>query len=93
MSNPDETLKNFIEERLDVDGLIRMGFIQKSQRHDYPAIAERVCTFFGYESVYEYGAHTTRAHISYADDGLSVNEEGELQQRPFITEFKGWMEE
>jgi len=32
---------------------------------DYEAQAKRVCDFFGFKTVYEYGAEEIRCHISY----------------------------
>ena len=35
---------------------------------DYYAQAKRVCDFFGYKSVFEYGAEEIRCHLSYAGE-------------------------
>lgn len=55
--SPEQTkLKEFIEDNFDFDGLKSMGFFEKGMRKtDYEKIAERVCLFFGYKSIYEYG--------------------------------------
>lgn len=45
---------------------------------DYKAQAKRVCDFFGYKTVYEYGAKEFRVHISYADGKRPKGE-------PFVT--------
>lgn len=90
-----ETLKNFMLEHFDFDGLKKAGFYGKDiKRKDYQKQADRVCHFFGYETVYEYNAKTTYCHLSYGDvRPLKVNEKGELKEEPFITVFKGWMDE
>lgn len=57
MKNPaDEKLKAFLLENLDFDCLKEMGFWPTgTRRADYAAQAARICQYFGYETVYEYG--------------------------------------
>ena len=82
-----ELLKNFLLEHFDYDELKKVGFYDKTiKRKDYQKQADRICKFFGYESVYQYGFKTTYAHISYAE---GHRPEGE----PFLTEFKAWHED
>ena len=51
----DKKLKDFIEDHFDFDGLKAAGFWPKGiKRTDYEKMAERICIFFGYTSVYEY---------------------------------------
>lgn len=97
-----ETLKNFMLEHFDFDGLKKVGFYGKEiKRKDYKAQAERVCTFFGYKTVYEYGTEEIRCHISYgsgpaglgSERPLNVSETGELQPEPFVTVLKSWLDE
>lgn len=91
----NNVLKNFLEEFFDFDELVEIGFFKEEMRCDYKAQADRICKFFGYETVYEYRAKEVRAHITYADPDdisgigtsrpLHVNENGDLKQEPFIT--------
>lgn len=43
----------------------KIGFFTKEMKGDYEAQAKRMCEFFGFESIYEYGAIEFRAHISF----------------------------
>lgn len=53
----DDTLKNFMLEFFDFDGLKKAGFYAKHiKRNDYQAQADRICNFFGYKTVYEYAS-------------------------------------
>lgn len=69
----EKVLERFMKEFFPYGPLKRAGFFTKEMRGDYKAQAKRVCGFFGYETVYEYGAHEVRCHIS---DGCRT---------PFIT--------
>ena len=49
-------LKQFLEDNIPFDALKKVGFFENGIRKtDYEKIAERVCQFFGYKSIYEYG--------------------------------------
>lgn len=51
-----QKLRQFIEDHFDFQTLKKVGFFEKGIRKtDYEKIAERVCRFFGYKSIYEYG--------------------------------------
>lgn len=64
MSN--NILKKFLEEFFDFDELKKVGFYSKDiSKEDYQKQADRICLFFGLETVYEYGAKEVRCHISY----------------------------
>lgn len=79
-------LKQFIDDNFDVNSLIKVGFFNKEIKKDYLALADRICTYFGYENVYEYGAKEVTVHLSYAGDRPQhVNENGKLKEEPFIT--------
>lgn len=79
-------LKQFIDENFDIKTLVKVGFIKKEIKKDYLAIANRICVFFGYETIYEYGTNEIRAHLSYdGDRPKHVNEKGELKEEAFIT--------
>lgn len=58
-------LKTFIEQNFDVSGLKQMGMLDKSIRKNYyEKIAARICQFFGYKSIYEYGRTEIKAWLS-----------------------------
>lgn len=79
-------LKDFIDDNFDIKSLIKVGFLKKELGKDYIAIADRICTFFGYKDIYEYGAVEIRAHLSYdGDRPKHIDENGELKEEPFIT--------
>jgi hypothetical protein len=81
-------LKSFMKEHFDFSTLKKVGFFSKGMKfNDYEGQAKRLCTFFGYKSIYEYGKHEIRCHISYTSDVplLSVDEKGELKSKPFVT--------
>lgn len=74
----DEVLKTFMKENFDFKSLLKAGFFTKEMKNDYKAQSERICHFFGYKTVYEYGAEEIRCHISYANGKRPPNE-------PFVT--------
>jgi len=48
-------LKKFIDSYIPVDELMKAGFfIKGTRRNQYEKIAERVCWYFGFKSIYEY---------------------------------------
>ena len=76
-------LKNFLEKHFDFQSLKKLGFFKKGTRKtDYEIIAQRVCTFFGFESVYEYSnfdSYTTETATTINGKIKDrVNEKGEL---------------
>ena len=58
-------LKRFMIEFFPFTELRKAGFFTKEMKGDYYAQAKRVCDFFGYKSVFEYGAKEIRCHLSY----------------------------
>ena len=66
--------KRFMQEFFPFGPLLKSGFFTKEMKGDYEAQAARVCQFFGYKTVYEYGAEEASCHLS------KVKPEG-----PFIT--------
>ena len=75
-------LKNFLEEHFDFKELKKVGFFDKSiKSNNYEKQAERICEFFGLETIYQYGFHDIKCHIS------EVNPE---QKKPFVTIIKAW---
>lgn len=91
MTADDKLLKSFLEEHFDFYALREIGFFKGIKKSDIHAQAERICRFFGYNTLYEYGAKETRAHLTYAEGKrpLHVNESGELKEEPFVTVFGG----
>lgn len=73
----DEVLKNFMTEFFPFDSFLKIGFFKKEMRDNYQAQADKVCHFFGYKTVYEYGAEEIRCHISYGED--------RPKNEPFVT--------
>lgn len=50
-----EKLKQYLEDYLPVDDLMKAGFFEKgTRRNQYEKIAARICWYFGYKSIYEY---------------------------------------
>lgn len=60
-------LRRFLKEFFDYPTLRKAGFFTKEMRHDYYAQAERLCVFFGFESVFEYASKEIRCHITFGD--------------------------
>jgi hypothetical protein len=76
----EELLKNFIEEFFDYNELQKVGFWKGISKTDYKAQAERICKYFGLNTIYEYGAEPMKAHLTYAKRHRPKDE-------PFVTEF------
>ena len=55
-------------------------------RSNYKAQADKICHFFGYETVYEYNTTTIHAHISF---------DGERPEgfESFVTTINPWFED
>lgn len=83
----EAVLKKFIDENFDIKQLTKAGFFTKEMKGNYYAMAVRICVYFGYESIFEYGAQKIRCHVSYPRK-LSVSPKGELVCDPFITIIK-----
>ena len=87
MSDKEKLLKAFMQEHFPYSEFKKVGLFPKEIKGNYQAQAERVCMFFGYKTVYEFGAKEIRCHISYAQNErpLFVDENGRLKIEPFIT--------
>lgn len=72
----DQLLKDFMREFFPFNDLVKAGFFTKEMRGDYKTQAERVCKFFGYKTVYEYGAKEVSCHLTIA---------GDRKNEPFVT--------
>ena len=84
------TLKNFIEENFDFEELVKVGIFKKEMKGNYKIQANKICRYFGYKTIYEYGSKNISCHISYAKDErpLVVDKNGRLRETPFVTEIK-----
>ncbi|MBB2951942.1 hypothetical protein [Sphingobacterium sp. JUb56] len=92
MTKDDKLLKDFLNDHIDFYTLRKVGFFPKEMKKtDIHGQAERICKFFKYKTVYEYGAKVIHAHISYVDGHRPswVNEQGEYEQAPFVEKFGG----
>lgn len=87
-------LERFMKEFFPYSAFKKIGFFTKEIRGNYYAQAKRVCVFFGYKTVFEYGAKEIRFHLSYGsgetgigsdERPLHVDEQGKLYDEPFIT--------
>lgn len=88
----DKRLKNFLNEFFDFYTLRKVGFFPKDMKKtDIQGQAKRICEFFEFKTVYEYRSTTFRAHLSYeqGERPLHINQDGQLKEEDFITEFKG----
>lgn len=78
-------LKEFIEEWFDFKTLKSIGFFAKDvKKTDYERIADRICKFFGYASIYEYALNVpkTTHHTETTSSGhksMSVDGAGEIK--------------
>jgi len=77
-NSDDAILERFMKEFFPYDEFKKCGFFTKEMKGDYKAQAKRVCDYFNYKTVYEYGAEEVRCHISYINNGRPVGE-------PFVT--------
>lgn len=91
MNASDKLLKDFLEEQFDFYELRKIGLFKGLKKSDIHEQAARICKFFGYKTVYEFGAKKIQGHISYAPGHrpLHVNKRGELREEPFVTVFGG----
>ena len=65
LTSKEETLKNFMLEFFDYNGLRKIGVYDRTiKKNNYQAQADRICEFFGYGTVFEYGAKEVRCHLS-----------------------------
>ena len=74
-------LKRFMQEFFPFAEFRKLGFFTKDMRGDYYAQAKRVCEFYGYNSVFEYGAEAVQCHLSY-------NGERDTNEKEFISIVK-----
>lgn len=58
-------LERFMQEFFPFTELLEAAFFTKEMEGNYPAQAKRVCNYFGYETVYEYGSVEVTCHLSF----------------------------
>lgn len=77
-------LKNFMKEFFPYSEFKKIGLFTTGMKGDYEAQAKKICDYFGFKTVYEYGAMEVTAHITYVNtdskSGLDVD-----ISKPFIT--------
>ena len=78
MKTDDGVLERFMKEFFPFDEFKEVGFFTEEMRDNYKAQADRVCEFFGYKTVYEYGKDEIRCHVSYPKEERPPDD-------PFIT--------
>lgn len=63
----EAVLERFMKEFFPFSEFKKIGFFSKEMKGDYKAQSERVCKYFGYKTVYEYGAEESAPfHLSYS---------------------------
>jgi hypothetical protein len=80
IENNNGVLKRFMKEFFTFAQFVKIGLFTKEMKDDYEAQSQKVCKFFGYKTVYEYGAKDFRCHLSFASK--------RPQDEPFVTEIK-----
>ena len=86
MKNDDSkeaVLKRFMQEFFPFSEMKKIGFFTKEMKGNYQKQADRVCQFFGFKTVYEYGKDETQCHISYVE-GKRCKGEGFITVIPSI---------
>jgi len=74
-------LKRFMQEFFPYSEFKNIGFFTEEMKNNYYLQAVRVCKYFGFDSIYEYGSKEIKGHITYVD-GKRPKDEG------FISVFK-----
>lgn len=77
----DGVLRRFMQEFFPFSQFKKIGLFTPEMKGDYDSQAAAVCGFFGYKTVFEYGAHSYRVHITYAEGKRPKDE-------PFVKEVK-----
>lgn len=67
-------LKRFMKEFFPFNDLLKAGFFTPEMKGDYEAQAKRVCEYFGFETVYEYGSTEISCHLTYSKDARPPDE-------------------
>ena len=65
MTTEQALIEKFMKENFPFNELKKVGFFTKEMKGDYQAQANRVCEYFGYKTVFEYGAKDISAHLSF----------------------------
>ena len=76
----------FLKEHFDFEELKKIGFYSKDiKKKDYQKQIDRICQYFGFDSIFQYRFETKSAHLSYAEGKRPKGE-------PFVTVIKAWHE-
>ncbi|MFC0183337.1 hypothetical protein SAMN04515674_105301 [Pseudarcicella hirudinis] len=78
-------LKSFMKEFFPFSEMRKAGLFTKEMKGNYEAQADKICTFLGYETVYEYGSNEVSCHITYTE-GKRPDNEGFVTVLPNIYE-------
>lgn len=79
-------LKSFMQEFFPYSEFKKIGLFTSEMKGDYEAQAKRICEYFGFKTVYEYGAIPIRCHISYVNEGDPSGLKTD-NSKPFIPEI------
>lgn len=82
LDSPNKVLERFMKEFFPYGEFKRAGIFTKEMKGDYQAQADKICKWFGYNSVYEYGSTEIRCHLTLG--GFDGKKDG-LRKEPFIT--------
>lgn len=86
MNIPNQNLlESFMKEHFPFKEMKQIGFFTKEMKGDYEAQAKRVCDYFGYDTVYEYGSKEISCHLTLSTRNPYVDQNGELKQEPFVS--------
>ncbi len=66
-------LERFMKEFFPFNNFKKAGLFTKEMKGDYYAQAERICKYFGYETIYKYRSEETRCHLSLGGDRQGEN--------------------
>lgn len=67
-------LKRFMQEFFPYTEFKKIGLFTKEMRGDYYSQAQKVCHYFGFTSVFEYGSRQINCHITYVEGFRPENE-------------------
>ena len=64
--------KQYIEENFDLDGLRHIGFLRPNEV-TMEQIEKRICTYFGFKTIFEYTLPPEQEHIKTDINTFSQN--------------------
>ena len=78
----DKVLERFMKEFFHFPSLCKAGFFKPEMKKDYKAQAERVCRFFGFKTVYEYGVSARHIDHGFTGEVKSIYDNDSTSQLP-----------